>query len=137
MVLESVSRGNHTPDSRTLQLRLRLAIAQAKYWILFQLTHTCHVATTLSQSLPCNGSQREDKKLLQPSQLCQHGEFQCVSISERQQSQPCGHVPFLTPVLQKSKRVLEQWRQTVRQKRLYLKHQGEFWHQNCTGWVTT
>ena len=37
-----------------------------------------------------NGIQREDKKLLQRSQLRQHGEFRHVSVSERQQSHLCG-----------------------------------------------
>ena len=43
-----------------------------------------------AQSIASNGSQREDKKLLQPSQLRQHGEFRHVSVSERQRSWPCG-----------------------------------------------
>ena len=30
------------------------------------------------------------------------------------------------------KRAIEQWRPTAQQKRLYLHHQGEFQHQNCT-----
>ena len=37
-----------------------------------------------------NGSQREDKKLLQHSQLYQHSEFQRVSVSQRQRSRLCG-----------------------------------------------
>ena len=47
-------------------------------------------------------AQGEDKKLLQRSQLRQHGEFQHVSVSERQRSWPCGQnlcVPFLRTVL--------------------------------------
>ena len=47
-------------------------------------------------------AQGEDKKLLQRSQLRQHGEFWHVSVSERQRSRPCGQnlrVPFLRTVL--------------------------------------
>ena len=43
-----------------------------------------------AQSIASNGSQMEDKKLLQCSQLRQLGEFQHVSVSERQQSCLCG-----------------------------------------------
>ena len=49
-----------------------------------------------------NGVQREDNNLLQRSQLCQHGEFRHVSVSERQQSRPCGQNlcgAFVTAVL--------------------------------------
>ena len=31
-----------------------------------------------------------------------------------------------------SKRAIEQWRPMAQQKHLYLHHQGEFQHQNCT-----
>ena len=44
----------------------------------------------------------EDKKLLQRSQLRQHGEFCHVSVSERERSRPCGQnlcVPFPRAVL--------------------------------------
>ena len=47
-------------------------------------------------------AQGEDKKLLQRSQLRQHGEFWHVSVSERQRSRPCGQnlrVPLLRTVL--------------------------------------
>ena len=81
-------------------------------------------------------AQGEDKKLLQRSQLRQHGEFWHVSVSERQRSRPCGQnlrVPFLRTVLPPEvDGALEQWRPTARQKRSYLHHQGEFQHQNCT-----
>ena len=74
--------------------------------------------------------------LLQHSQLSQHGEFWHVSVSERQRSRPCGQnlrVPFLRTILPpevgESARAMAA---TARQKRLYLQHQGEFQHQNCT-----
>ena len=81
-------------------------------------------------------AQGEDKKLLQRSQLRQHGEFWHVGVSERQQSRPCGQnlcVPFLKTVLPpevgESARAMAS---TAKQKRSYLHHQGEFQHQNCT-----
>ena len=80
-----------------LQPQLRLAIAQAKYCNMFQLTHTPRGNHT--QSIVSNGDKKEDKTLLQHSQLRQHGEFRHVSVSERQRSRPCGQnlrVPFLT-----------------------------------------
>ena len=43
-----------------------------------------------AQSIATNGDQREDKKLLQHSQLSQRGEFRHVSVSERQRSHLCG-----------------------------------------------
>ena len=77
-------------------------------------------------------AQGEDRKLLQRSQLRQHGEFWHVSVSERQRSRPCGQtlrVPFLRTVLPPEvDGALEQWRPTARQKRSYLHHQGEFQH---------
>ena len=79
-----------------------------------------------------NGVQREDKNLLQRSQLRQHGEFWHVSVSERQRSWLCGqnlYGAFVRLYWQPmSKTVIEQWRLTARQKRLYLCHQGEFQH---------
>ena len=81
-------------------------------------------------------AQGEDKKLLQRSQLRQHGEFWHVSVSERQRSRPCGQnlrVPFLRTVLppevEESARAMAA---TARQKRSYLHHQGEFQHQLFT-----
>ena len=81
-------------------------------------------------------AQGEDKKLLQRSQLRQHGEFWHISVSERQQSRPCGQnlrVPFLRTVLppevEESARAMAA---TARQKRSYLHHQGEFQHQLFT-----
>ena len=75
-------------------------------------------------------------KTRQPSQLSQHGEFWHVSVSERQRSRLCGQnlrVPFLRTVLPpevgESARAMAA---TARQKRLYLHHQGEFQHKNCT-----
>ena len=89
-----------------------------------------------AQSIASNGGQKEDKTLLQHSQLSQHGEFWHVSVSERQRSRPCGQnlrVPFLRMVLPpevgESARAMAA---TARQKRLYLHHQGEFQNQNCT-----
>ena len=72
------------------------------------------------------------KTLLQHSQLSQHGEFQHVSVSERQRSRPCGQnlrVPFLRTVLplEVEERARAMW-PTARQKRSYLYHQGEFQH---------
>ena len=88
-----------------------------------------------AQSIASNGDQnilKEDKTLLQHSQLSQHGEFWYISVSERQRSRPYGQnlrVPFLRTVLPlEVKRALEQWRPTARQKRSYLYHQGEFQH---------
>ena len=59
-----------------------------------------------------------------------------VSVSERQRSRLCGQnirVPFLRTVLPpevgESARAMAA---TARQKRLYLHHQGEFQHKNCT-----
>ena len=55
-----------------------------------------------AQSIASNGDQKEDKTLLQHSQLSQHGEFRHVSVSERQRSRPGGQnlrVPFLRTVL--------------------------------------
>ena len=81
-------------------------------------------------------AQGEDKKLIQRSQLRQHGEFWHVSVSERQRSRPCSQnlrVPFLRTVLPpevgESARAMAS---SARQKRSYLHHQGEFQHQNCT-----
>ena len=55
-----------------------------------------------AQSIASNGDQKDDKTLLQHSQLSQHGEFWHVSVSERQRSRPCGQnlrVPFQRTVL--------------------------------------
>ena len=76
------------------------------------------------------------RKTRQHSQLSQHGEFWHVSVNERQRSRLCGQnlcVPFLRTVLPpevgESARAMAA---TARQKRLYLHHQGEFQHKNCT-----
>ena len=83
-----------------------------------------------------NGDHKEDKTLLQHSQVSQHGEFRHVSVSERQRSRPCGQnlrVPFLRTVLppevEESARAMAA---NGERKALYLHHQGEFQHQNCT-----
>ena len=114
-----------------MQPRLRLAVAQAKYCNSFQLTHMPRGNHDVS-----NGDQKEDKTLLQHSQLRQQGEFWHASVSERQQSRPCGQnlrVPFLRKVLrpevEESTRAMAA---TARQKRSYLHHQGEFQHQLFT-----
>ena len=111
-----------------LQPRLRLAVAQVKYCNTFQLTHMPR--GNHAQSIASNGDQKEDKTLLQHSQLSQHGEFRHVSVSERQRSRLCGQnlrVPFLRTVLppevEESARAMAA---TARQKRSYLYHQGEF-----------
>ena len=109
---------------------LVVAVAQAKYCNLFQLTHMPR--GNHAQLIASNGDQKEDKTSLQHSQLSQHGEFQHVSVSERQRSRPCGQnlrVPFLRTVLLLE--ALEQWRPTARQKRSYLHHQGEFQCNYC------
>ena len=83
-----------------LQPRLRLAVAQAKYCNTFQLTHMPR--GNHAQAIANNGDQKEDKTLLQHSQLSQHGEFCHVSVSERQRLWPCGQnlrVPFPRAVL--------------------------------------
>ena len=89
-----------------------------------------------AQSIASNGDQKEDKTLLQHSQLSQHGEFRHVSVSERQPTRPCGLNlcgAFIRLYWQPtSKRAIEQWRPTTQQKHLYLHNQGEFQHQNCT-----
>ena len=76
------------------------------------------------------------RKTRQHSQLSQHGEFWHVSVSLRQRSRLCGRnlrVPFLRTVLPpevgESARAMAA---TARQKRLYLHHQDEFQHKNCT-----
>ena len=72
----------------------------------------------------------EDKKLLQRSQLRQHGEFWHVSVSERQRSRPCGQnlrVPFLRTVLPPEvERALAM--AANGETKAYLYHQSEFQH---------
>ena len=134
----TLTRGNRTPGScdatPVVTRRSALAVAQAKYCNSFQLTHTPR--GTHAQSIASNGDQKEDKALLQHSQLSQHGEFRHVSVSERQRSRPCGQnlrVPCLRTVLppevEESARAMAA---TARQKRSYLHHQGEFQHQLFT-----
>ena len=106
------------------------SVAQAKYCNSFQLTHMPR--GNHAQSIASNGNQKEDRTLLQHSQLSQHGEFRHISVSERQRSRPCGQNLCGASVRlywqPTSKRAIEQWRPTAR---LYLHHQGEFLHQNC------
>ena len=82
-------------------------------------------------SIASNGGQREDTKLFQHLQLCQHGEFWHVSVSERQRLWLCGQnvcEAFVRLYCNQRRRAIEQWRPTTRQKHLYLHHQGEFQH---------
>ena len=74
---------------------MRLAIVQAKYCSSFQLTHMPR-ATTLAMAA------KGKTRLLQQSQLSQHGEFWHVSVSEQQRSWLCGQNlrgPFVRAVL--------------------------------------
>ena len=86
----------------------------------------------MAQSITSNGDQKEDKTLLQHSQLSQHGEFRYISVCERQWSRPCGQIFVCLSqeryCHRKLKGALKQWWPTVRQKRSYLHHQGEFQH---------
>ena len=119
---------------RTLGCDSPYRSVQAKYRNSFQLTHM--PCGNHAQSIASNGDRKEDKTLLQHSQLSQHGEFWHVSVSERQRPRLCGQnlcVPFLRTVLPPEvERALEQWRPTARQKRSYLHHRGEFQHQLFT-----
>ena len=110
-----------------VQPRLRLAAAQAQY-----VPINTHATWHHAQSIASNGDEKEDKTLLQHSQLPQHGEFWYASVSERQRSRACGQnccVPFLRtvmpPEVEASARAMAA---TARPKRSYLHHQGEFQH---------
>ena len=121
--------------SSTIHSRVaRSASASASYCNTFQLTHLSR--GTHTQSIASNCDKEEDKTLLQHSQLPQHGVFPHVSVSERQRLRLCSQDlcgAFVRLYWQPtSKRAIEQWRPTAQQKRLYLHHQGEFQHQNCT-----
>ena len=127
-----------------MQPRLRLTVrTQAKilslenlalYTVLYFVPINAHATCNHAQSIASNGDQKEDKTAL--TTYSRHGEFQYISVSERQRSRPCGHnlrVPFLRTVLPPEvERALEPWRPTARQKRSYLHHQGEFQHQRFT-----
>ena len=111
---------------------LQPAVAHAMYCNLFQLTHMPR--GNHAQSIASNDDRKEDKTLLQHSQLSQHSEFRHVSVSERQRSRPCGQnlrVPFpravLLPEVEESARAMVAM-PTARQKHSYLYHQGEFQH---------
>lgn len=86
---------------------MRLAAAQAMYGSSFQLTHMKH--GNHAQAITSNGGQKEDRKFLQRSQLCQHGEFRHVSIREWQRS-PLHGQNLCGP---------------------FAPRQGVFQHQNC------
>ena len=128
--LFSLSRGNRTPGSRdATRVATRRSASN-----LFQLTHMPR--GNRAQSIASNGDQKEDKTLLQHSQLRQHGAFWHASVSEQQRSRPCGQnlrVPFprtvLPPEVEESARAMAA---TARQKRSYLHHQGGFQHQLFT-----
>ena len=87
-------------------------------------------------TIASNGDKKEDKTLLQHSQLSQHGEFGHVSVSERQRSRPCCQnlrVPFLRTVLPPEvEESAGAMATTARQKSSYLHHHGEFQHQLFT-----
>ena len=68
--------GNRTPGSH-VATRLRLAVVQGN---LFQLTHM--LRGNHAQSIASNGDQKEDKTILQHSQLSQHGEYMSVNASD-------------------------------------------------------
>ena len=79
---------------------------------------------------------QERHNLLQHSQLCQHGEFWHVSVSEQQRLQPCGQnlrVPFvkmvLPPEVEESARAMAANGET---KALISPHRCEFQHQLFT-----
>ena len=85
-----IMRGNHTPGRPGCDS--------------FKLTHMPR--DNHAQSIATNGGKREDKTLLQRSQLRQHGKFWHVSISERQRPRPCGKNlcgPFMRAVLNESR----------------------------------
>ena len=114
---------------------LQPAVVQAKYCNTFQLTHMPR--GNHAQSIASNGDQKEDKTLLQHSQLSQHGEFLHVSIGERQRSRPCGQnlrVPFLRTVLPPEVGESAQTMAANGETKalIYLHHQGEFQHQLFT-----
>ena len=100
IILYYITRGNRTPGSRVATPVATRRSAEAKYCNSFQLTH--RPRGNHAQSIASNGDQKDDKTLLQHSQLSQHGEFWHVSVSERQRSRPCGQnlrVPFQRTVL--------------------------------------
>ena len=74
-------KGNRTPGSHVATGCNWLVVIRARYCSSFELTHmSCE---DHAQSI--ESAMAEDKKLLQCSQLRQHGEFRHVSISEWQQ----------------------------------------------------
>ena len=83
-IIPSITRGNRTPGSRDAT---RVATRRSASY-LFQLMHMPR--GNCAQSIASNGDQKEDKTLLQHSQLRQHGAFWHASVSERQRSRPCG-----------------------------------------------
>ena len=73
------------------------------------MPHDSH-AQSIDRVKASYGCQREDKKILQFSQLCQHNVFWHISVSERQQSQLCGQNlcgPFVGAVLATNVKVEE------------------------------
>ena len=74
----TITSGNRTPASRVanpVETRHSNKLSN-----LFQLMHTPR--GNHAQSIASNGDQKEDKTLLQHSQLSQYGEFRYISVSE-------------------------------------------------------
>ena len=70
-------RGNRTPGSR-VETPVATRRSATKYCNSFQLTHIPR--SNHAQSIASNGDQKEDKTLLQHSQLSQHGDFPCICV---------------------------------------------------------
>ena len=96
----------HQADQQTLSISTKLSscptltgshvatgcnslVAQAMPCMQLDHSNTCHVRTTLGRSSR-QWRPREDKNLLQRSQLSQHGEFWHVSVSKQQRSHLSG-----------------------------------------------
>ena len=72
--------GNHTPGSR-VATGCNSLVMQARINL-----HVTRGSCSVDQVSNANSVQKEDKNLLQRSQLCQHGKFRQVSVSGRQRS---------------------------------------------------
>ena len=97
--------------------------------------HTCHVATALSRSraMAANCKLRKARHYYSTYDLASTVSFGMqVSVNDSDHGRVVRIFVCLSRGLychRKSKRALEQWWPTARQKRLYLSHQGEFQHQ--------
>ena len=80
-------RGNRTPGSC---VAIGCNSAGCASQVLQLIPNNAHVTRGPCSVDRVNGVQREDKNILQCSQLRQHGEFRHVSVSERQRSHLCG-----------------------------------------------